>query len=311
MKILVTGAGGNLGRVVLPALADAGHTVRALDFRPLERGVADEVVEADLRDAEEATRAVAGVDAIVHGAALHGVHLRDWSPHEYWSTNVTATFNVYEAARTEGVGKVVLSSTMAVYGESAERTEDAWAVVTEELPPRPKDVYGLSKWLCEDMASYYARTAAISTVSLRLGMFVPESFERYGFRLLFGGVDDRDVAQAVLLALEHEPEGGFDVFDIMARTPFAAGEAAELARDPAAVLERHWPGCGELVRERGLALDELVWGWAIWPVDKAERGLAYRPAYNFGEFLEALRRDDRAHYPFAGLPQWGLAAGGS
>jgi hypothetical protein len=66
----------------------------------------------------------------------------------------------------------------------------------------------MSKWLCEELARYHARRHQLPTVAPRLGMFVPETFERYGFRLLFGGVDDRDAAQAVLLALEHEPAGG-------------------------------------------------------------------------------------------------------
>jgi len=297
VNVLLTGAGGNLGRVAIPELEAAGHTVRGVDARG---GSFDEL---DVREADEVRRAVAETDAVVHAAALHGIHLQDASPHEYWQTNVTGTFNVYEAARESGVRRVVLCSSMAVYGESAKR-RDGWAVVTEESPTLPTDVYGLSKLLCEQMARHYARTAGITTVSLRLGMFVPETFERYGFRLLFGGVDDRDVAQAVRLATTHEPPGGFDVFDVMADTPFGDAEAVELGHDPGVVIERHWPGTADLAAERGADVEELVWGWAIWPVEKAKRVLAYAAKYGFGEFLDAWRRDDRAHYPFAGLPQW-------
>ena len=56
------------------------------------------------------------------------------------------------------------------------------------------------------VARYHATAGAISTVALRLRMIVPETFERYGFRLLFGGVDDRDVATSVVLALQHRPQ---------------------------------------------------------------------------------------------------------
>lgn len=303
MKVLVTGAGGNLGRVVLPALAEARHTLRAADVRQLE--TPHEFVRCDLRDPAAARRVVDGVDAVVHAAALHGVHLQAWSPHDFWSTNATATFNVYRAAAEAGVRRVVLASTMAVYGRSAEGA-GGWAVVTEDSPALPTDVYGLSKQVCEGIASYHARAGEIATTVLRLGMFVPESFERYGFRLLFGGVDDRDVAQAVLLALAHEPNDGFDCVNVMADTPFRSDDAALLAHDPGAVLERHWPGCTALVEERGLRLDDLVWGWAVWPVENAKRVLGYRPQYNFGEFLAALRDEDRSHYPFADLPQWGV-----
>ena len=315
MKVLVTGAGGNLGRVLLPALAAAGHEARAADFRPPEppsgsepRGSpgAPEIVELDVRDAEAVRRAAGGVEAIVHGAALHGVHVKTWPPHDFWWTNVTGTFNVYEAAREAGVRRVVLSSTMGVYGDSAQPRDGASAFVTEDLPARPNDVYGLSKHLCEELARYYARVHGIATWSLRLGMFVPETFERYGFRLLFGGVDDRDVAQAVLLALSREPAGGFDVVNVMAETPFEPDDARAMATDPGAVIERHWPGSSELLADHGLRVEDLMWGWALWPVDKAKRELGYSPRYGFGEFLEALRVGDTAHYPFAGLAQWGL-----
>lgn len=183
--------------------------------------------------------------------------------------------------------------------------------MTEDSPVLPRDVYGMSKWLCEDMARYYARRWAITTVALRLGMFVPETFERYGFRLLFGGVDDRDVAQAVVLALTHQPDGGFDVFNIFADTPFGPEDAAQLHDDPPLVLERHWPGCTQLFEERGLELDELIWGDLLWPPTKAQRVLGYQPQFNFTEFLTALRADDRTHYPFAELPWWGVKAPGA
>lgn len=304
MKILVTGAGGNLGRAAVPALVEAGHEVRLLDFRPLE--TEHESIVGDLRNPDDVRRAVAGADAVVHAAALHGIHLERWSAEDFWATNVTGTFTVYEAARAEGVSRVVLSSSMAVYGRSMEPPPGAWAVVTEASPVLPADVYGLSKHLCEELARYHAAAGDVATVSLRFGMFVPETFERYGFRLLFGGVDERDVAQSVLLALGHDADSGFDAFDVMSDTPFGPEDARELEADPLTVLERHWPGTSELVREPGLRLDELLREHWIWPIDKARRVLGYEPRFNFGEFLDALRRGDTSHHVAADLPQWGV-----
>jgi len=85
------------------------------------------------------------------------------------------------------------------------------------------------------------------------------------------------VAQAVLLALSHRPEDGFDAFNIFADVPFGPEDAEELHRDPQAVLERHWPGCGELVAERGLDVRELIWGDLLWPPAKGKDVLGYRP----------------------------------
>jgi nucleoside-diphosphate-sugar epimerase len=304
MRVLITGAGGNLGRVLAPALAAEGHVPLLLDARPLDSE--HESIQGDVRDRETVDRAVQGVDAVIHGAALHGVHVDRWPPQDFWSINATGTFNVLEAMREAGVDRLVLSSTMAVYGESMVPPDGAWGVVTDDSPVLPRDVYGMSKVVCEDLARHYARRRQITTVSLRLGMFVPETFERYGFRLLFGGVDDRDVAHAAVLALSHRPEGGFDAFNIFADVPFGSQDAEGLHRDPQAVLERHWPGCGELFAERGLDLRELIWGDLLWPPTKAKDVLGYRPRYGFGEFLGALRANDPGHYPFAELPWWGV-----
>ena len=270
MRVLVTGAGGNLGRVVVPALVAAGHRPVLFDFRPLETD--QEFVAGDVRDRDAVTRAVDGVDAVVHAAALHGIHLGRWSAEDFWSINVTGTFTVYEAARDAGVDHVVLGSSMVVYGDVGGGA-NPWQVVTEDSSLRPTNLYGLTKVVSEDIARYHGDAGSISTVSLRLGMFVPETFERYGFRLLFGGVDDRDVAQAVVLALAHDPDDGFDCFNVMADTPFSPDETRELASDTSAVLDRHWPGCVELARARGVDLDELIWGRTVWPIEKAKRTL--------------------------------------
>ena len=196
---------------------------------------------------------------------------------------------------------------MGVYGASATPPADAWAFVSEELPSQPGDVYAMSKYLCEDMGRYYSRRWGIPTVALRLGMFVPEgSIERYGFRLLFGGVDDRDVARAVLLSLSHEPEEGFDFFNIMADVPFTSADAPALQHDPTQVLARFYPNAAQVLEARQLNPKELIWGRTIWSVDKAKRLPGYRPQYNFDGFLRAVGEGDSQYYPLSGTPWWGV-----
>lgn len=143
MNLLITGAGGNLGRVVTPALIEAGHTPRLMDFRPLQ--TPHEFVQGDVRNLDDVRRAVVAQDMIVHAAALHGIHRDKWAPSDFWAINLTGTFNVFEAAREVGITRLVLCSTMGVYGASAKPLDDAWAVVTEELPCLPTDIYGMSK----------------------------------------------------------------------------------------------------------------------------------------------------------------------
>ena len=305
MRVLITGAGGNLGRVLTPALAEEGHEPILMDYRDIDtRHV---FVRGDVRDKADALEAVRGTDAVVHAAALHGIHLDKYTPDDFWNLNVAGTHNIYSAARECGVGKILLCSTMGVYGEGARSSGGAPPVITEGLPLEPLDIYGFSKKLCEEIARFYARHHGIRTIAYRLGMFVPESFVRYGFRLLKGGVDDRDVAQAFLLGLENTSIA-FDAFNVMAAVPFSIEEFDWFSREPEAVLEQRFPGIAGLVEGQGEDFGELVrmWGFGYWSIEKAERVLGYDPRYNFSQFFAALADGNRAHYPYADLPWWGV-----
>lgn len=305
MKVLITGAGGNLGRALVPLLVEQGHTPVLMDFRPLD--TAHEFIEGDVRNLVDVERAVQGADAIVHASALHGIHLSKWTPEEFWAINATGTFNVFEAARAASIKRIVLCSTMGVYGHSSASPPDAWGYVSEDLPLLPGDVYGMSKLLCEEMARYYGRSHDISTVALRLGMFVPESTgERYGFRLLYGGVDERDVAQAALLSLTHAPQGNFDAFNIMADVPFTRADASNLQSDLIPTLERYYPNLGALAESKGWSLSSLIWGRTIWTIDKAKKLLSYSPRFNFQQFLEAVESGKKDYDPASGTPWWGV-----
>ena len=180
-------------------------------------------------------------------------------------------------------------------------------MITEDLPLEPSDFYGFSKSVCEEIAAFYYRRHGIRTVAYRLGMFVPESFLRYGFRLLKGGVDDRDVAQAFLLGLD-DTSVTFDPFNLMAELPFSTEEFSQWSREPESFFQERYPGVTRLIEEQRANFGELVrmWGFTYWSIEKAKRVLGYSPHYNFPEFFEALKRGDRTYYPSAELPWWGV-----
>jgi UDP-glucose 4-epimerase len=138
-------------------------------------------------------------------------------------------------------------------------------------------------------------------------MFVPESFVGYGFRLLKGGVDDRDVAQAFLLGID-DTTVTFDASNVMVEVPFSTEELGQWSQELESFLEQRYPGVTKLIEVQRADFGELVrmWGLTYWSIEKAKRVLGYRPRYNFPEFFEALKRGDRSHYPYANLPWWGV-----
>lgn len=227
--VLVTGATGAVGPAVVEAFRAAGHAVRTLSADPPPAGIWPRDVEArsgDVTDPAAVAAAMQDVDAVIHMAAL--LHIADPPPslrERYERINVGGASTVIQAAVQAGVRRVVLFSTIAVYGPS--RGE----VLTEETPPRPDTVYGRSKLAAEKIVleAKGAEEGRIGTV-LRLGAVygprIKGNYQRL-LRSLAGGrfipigdgsnrrslVYDRDAARAAVLAAAHARAAG-EVFNV-------------------------------------------------------------------------------------------------
>jgi nucleoside-diphosphate-sugar epimerase len=227
---------------------------------------------------------------VVHGAAIHGIHLHDHSAQDFYELNATGTFNTWEAAAEAGVRGLIFSSTMGVYGDSRRSPkDDAVVALAEGTPLRPADPYALSKVVGEEMCRYYGRRHGIPSIALRYGMFVPEPFFRYGIRLLYGGVDTADVAGSVMAAVRALAEGSdrWEAFNVESPVPFTVDDGAELRRDPLAVVDRYWPGAGALLQDRGVeSLQPIT---EFYPMQAIDRQLGFRPRCDFGTWVEDLR----------------------
>jgi nucleoside-diphosphate-sugar epimerase len=320
MRVLIVGAAGSLGRQLAPELVDHGHEVVCFDLRRLEHSPYPWVL-GDVREPHVVTEAAEGCQALVHIVAWHGIHLAHRTRRDFWRLNVDGAFNAFQAAQTVGARKVLYCSAMGVYG-GIPRPPDRALRIIDESPVLPaRDIYAYTKLIGEQLCALYHRAYGLDVVAFRLGMFVPVDFVHYGLRLVHGGVDERDLAQAFRLALENDDvhEGTFNLF---APTPFEQADEAALVADPQGVLRRYYADIEALKhaaggRQLSAARWYTVHGDAVvpspirtyWKSERAQTILGWRPRYDFGRFLAELKagtaeyvRDNRYPVPNAPAP---------
>ena len=165
-KYLVTGGAGFIGSHLVCALLEQGAFVRVLDNFSTGRreNLVDlkiDLVEGDLRDSAKVAEAVKGVDVIFHEAAFVSVPQSMDDPLTCFDINQRGTEILLEAARKAGVGRIVLASSTAVYGDS-----DALPV-DEQTPLRPLSPYAVSKRVNELYAEMYTRSFGVDVAALR------------------------------------------------------------------------------------------------------------------------------------------------
>jgi len=168
MRTLVTGGAGFIGSHIVEELLRRGDTVRILDnfstgLRNNLEGFLEnvEILEGDLRDGDKVKKAVRDVEKVFHLAAFISVPQSMSDPEACFATNVGGTVTLLEAARRAGCRKVVLSSSTAVYGDTAVFP------TTEETPLCPLSPYALSKQVNELYARLYTRVLGMQVTALR------------------------------------------------------------------------------------------------------------------------------------------------
>jgi len=167
MKVFVTGGAGYVGSVAVEMLLAEGHEV--VIFDNLERGHKEALdkrarfIKGDIRERDSICQAVKKTkpDAVMHFAAYALVGESMEHPDMYWRNNLIGGINVSEAMIKAEVGRIVLSSTCATYGEPRR------IPMTENDPQVPANPYGESKLLLEKVLIWNEKTKGIKPVLLR------------------------------------------------------------------------------------------------------------------------------------------------
>jgi UDP-glucose 4-epimerase len=178
MKCLVTGGAGFIGSHLVELLISKGHEVVVLDnlnsgrlknLTMVEVSPKFTFFEADIRDVKALAPAFLGVDWVFHLAGLADIVPSIEMPDQYFSTNVTGTFNVLECAKASGVKRIVYAASSSSYGIPDVYPTD------ETSPIKPQYPYALTKFMGEELVLHWAQVYGLQAVSLRL-------FNVYGTR---------------------------------------------------------------------------------------------------------------------------------
>jgi len=166
MRFLVTGGAGFLGSALANRLAAEGHQVHALD--DLSNGEAARLdpsigfTQGDADNVPLLWSLLQNVDCVYHLAARVSVPQSILHPREYARVNVGGTVSLMEAMRDTGVGRVIFTSSGAVYGDQPRQP------VREDDPPHPDSPYAVSKWSAEQYIRTIGDLWGLETVALRV-----------------------------------------------------------------------------------------------------------------------------------------------
>jgi UDP-glucose 4-epimerase len=305
MRVLLTGSSGWLGRFLAPQLRAAGHTVVGLDVAPgAETQVLGSVADRGLVDRVFAEH---GIEAVIHGGALHKPDIARYPAQAFVDVNTSGTLNLLEAAVAAKHDRFVFTSTTSLMISQAIRNEHGSTAtwLDEEAGPlEPRNVYGVTKLAAEGLCRLHHLEHGLACVVLRTSRFFPEDDDTHeqpsgpnlkANELLYRRLTVEDAAAAHIAALERAPTVGFGTYIVSAPTPFSRDDVGELKRDAAAVVTRLYPDAPRLYAERGWVLPQRI--GRVYDAARIERELGFRCATDYAAVLDALRRG--APLPFA------------
>ncbi len=305
-RVLVTGSAGHLGEALVRVLRDGGYEATGIDVRPSPCTT----VVGSVADRGTVRDCVAGAAAVLHAATLHKPHVSSHGKQAFVDTNVTGTLTLLEEAVAAGVGSFVFTSTTSAFGRAltpGPGEPAAW--ITEDVVPRPRNIYGVTKTAAEDLCELVHAEHGLPVVVLRTARFFPEGDDSDEVReaypdgcvkaneYLYRRVDVADVADAHLRAMDRAARIGFGKYILSATTPFTPADLAGLRGDAPAVVRRLFPDYEAEYARRGWRMFPSI--GRVYVNARARSELGWSPRYDFRAVLDALKAGHDPRSPLA------------
>ena len=257
-KILITGGAGLVGSILIEGLKN-NFEIRILDQKAVE-GIDSRV--GDISNLESILPAFENIDTVVHLAGDRRVY-GDWN--SILNNNITGIYNIYEAARINGVERIVFASSQHATGGfydvepwsfinngEYEKLPDNYKPLDETCRIRPDSYYGASKSFGESLGSYYSDFHNLSTIHIRIGWVISDDDPTFSPISLNLWLSHKDICQIIELSVNADKNIKYYVFY--------------------ATSDNHWK---------------------IWSIDKAKNILGYKPKDGAGSTFN-LRDPNKA-----------------
>jgi len=298
---LVTGGAGFIGSHLVDALLTAGRTVRVFDSfvvgrrSNLQQHSANprlQIIEGDISDLAAMNAAATGVGRVFHLAARAEIVPSIQEPEAYFRANVDGTFSVLEAARRQGIRRLIYVASSSCYGIPAQYPTPETASIDPRYP------YALTKFLGEQMVMHWAQVYKMSAASVRLfnvygprsrtsgtygavfGVFLAQLLAGQPLTIVGDGEQTRDftfvsdVVDALIRVAESDNIG--QVYNVGSGQPVSVNALVKLLGSPPAVHIPKRPG-------------EPDCTWA--DISKIRDDLGWQPKVSFAEGVRVMREN--------------------
>ena len=193
-RIFITGGTGRIGRCVADALRETGNYDIVVGTRG--EGNGDDIVQVDYTSQESLIEALKGVHTVVHlGFFMRSSQFVE----EHIDHNVKTAYYLYEAARINGVKRIIFGSSNHIFGFYKKGTH-----ITSDSLYRPDSNYALAKCMVELIGRYYADRFGVSCFNLRIGNFSDDGNTPRDDRATYVWLSSKDCGQLFIKSIEYD-----------------------------------------------------------------------------------------------------------